>query len=163
MKTKVFFVRHAQPDFSIRDDMTRPLTEKGIKDSRKVTNILMDKNIISIYSSPFKRAVDTIKHFSEKMDLEIKAIENFRERNVGEWVEDFRTYSKRQWEDFNFKISNGESLKEVQERNSEALFKILAESHGSNIVIGTHGTGFGYMQVNEHIRELSKYRIIKAI
>lgn len=140
MKTKVYFVRHAQPDISIRDDMTRPLTKKGIEDSKKVTNTLMDKNITSIYSSPFKRAIDTIKDFAEKAELSVNIIEDFRERNVGEWVEDFRAYSKRQWDDFNFKIVNGESLKEVQERNIEAFFKVLDDNHGNNIAIGTHGT-----------------------
>ena len=140
MKTKVYFVRHAQSDNSIREDMIRPLTNKGVEDSYKVTDALMDKNITAIYSSPFKRAIDTIKDFAEKAELEIKIIEDFCERNVGEWVEDFRTYSKRQWEDFYFKISNGESLKEVQERNIKALFKVLEENQGRNVAIGTHGT-----------------------
>lgn len=55
-------------------------------------------------------------------------------------MEDFKKFSKRQWEDFNFKIEFGDSLKEVQDRNIEALFKVLDDNHGSNIVIGTHGT-----------------------
>lgn len=54
---KVYFVRHAKPDFSVKDDLIRPLTEEGIKDSKKVTEFLMDKNITKIYSSPYKRAL----------------------------------------------------------------------------------------------------------
>ena len=140
MKTKVYFVRHAQSDFSVKENRTRPLTSKGIQDSIKVTKILMEENIKAIYSSPFIRAIDTIKGFAEKAELSVNIIEDFGERNVGEWVEDFRAYSKRQWDDFNFKIVNGESLKEVQERNIEALFKVLDDNHGNNIAIGTHGT-----------------------
>lgn len=37
--TSVYFVRHAQPDFNWSDDMTRPLTAEGEKDSEKVTEI----------------------------------------------------------------------------------------------------------------------------
>jgi len=140
LQTRVYFVRHAQSDLSVRDDLRRPLTNKGIEDSHKVTNALMGKNITAIYSSPFKRAIDTIRNFAEKIDFEIEIIDDFRERNVGEWVEDFKKFSKRQWEDFNFKIEFGDSLKEVQDRNIEALFKVLDDNHGSNIVIGTHGT-----------------------
>jgi len=32
---KVYFVRHAKPDFSIQNDLTRPLTEEAIKDCKK--------------------------------------------------------------------------------------------------------------------------------
>lgn len=140
MKTKVYFVRHAESDFTVKEDLERPLTEKGKKDSLKVTSILIDKNITAIYSSPFKRSIDTIKDFSEKINLEIKIVDDFRERNVGKWVEDFGEYSKRQWEDFDFKIDNGESLKEVQERYISSLFRAINNSRGKNIAIGTHGT-----------------------
>lgn len=140
METKIYFVRHAHPDISIRDDMIRPLSERGIIDTKKVTNALMDKNISIIYSSPFKRAIDTIKDFADNVGIEIKIDDNFRERNVGKWVEDFEAFSTKQWADFDFKIEHGESLREVQERNMAALLKVLNNYSGKNIVIGTHGT-----------------------
>jgi len=140
MKTDIYFVRHAQPDFSIKDDLVRPLSEKGIEDTRKVTNALIDKNITSIYSSPFKRAVDTIKDFAENTGLEIKTDDNFCERRVGEWVEDFKAFSLKQWEDFDFKLDGGESLRQVQERNIAALFEVIKKNHGKSIAIATHGT-----------------------
>lgn len=30
--THLYYVRHAQPDYSVHDDLTRPLTEKGMRD-----------------------------------------------------------------------------------------------------------------------------------
>ena len=33
--TTVYFVRHAQPDLSVHDDLTRPLTERGCKIEKK--------------------------------------------------------------------------------------------------------------------------------
>ena len=140
MKTEIYFVRHAQPDFSIKDDMLRPLTEKGILDTKKVTNTLIDKNITSIYSSPLKRAADTIKDFAENRNLDIKINNDFSERKVGEWVEDFKIYSQKQWEDFDFKLLNGESLRQVQERNISALFEVIENNLGSSVAIATHGT-----------------------
>ena len=38
--TKIYFVRHEQPDFKWSDDLTRPLTADGITDSHKVTEAL---------------------------------------------------------------------------------------------------------------------------
>lgn len=36
MKTDIYFVRHVQSDLSIKDDVIRPLTQKGIKDAKKL-------------------------------------------------------------------------------------------------------------------------------
>lgn len=140
MRTDVYFVRHAQSDVSIKDDFMRPLSERGIVDTKKVTDALIDKNITSIYSSPFKRTVDTIKDFAKRTGLEIKINNDFRERKVGEWVEDFKAFSHGQWKDFDFKLDQGESLREVQERNILALFEVVKSNLGKSIVIVTHGT-----------------------
>ncbi len=138
---KIYFIRHAKPDISIHDDLTRPLTSEGVEDSKKVMEFLVDKNITKVYSSPYKRAVDTIKTFADEVNLEIRVMEELRERKVGnEWIEDFYNFSKKQWEDFEYKLQDGESLREVQERNINALRRILEESSEDNIVIGTHGT-----------------------
>jgi len=140
MRTNIYFVRHAKPDLSIKDDLIRPLTEKGMLDSKQVTKVLMNKNIDAIYSSPYKRSFDTIKDFSDNSKLDIIINEDFRERKIGKWVEDFRDFTLKQWEDFDYKIVNGESLREVQERNISALSDVIKNNLGKNIVIGTHGT-----------------------
>ncbi len=139
--TKVYFVRHAQPDLSIQDDLLRPLTEKGIADSIKVTDFLLDKEINKVFSSPYKRAYDTIKDFAEKSNLCISIIDDFRERKIDDiWIEDFNAFVREQWNDFDYKLQRGESLSEVQKRNIAALHKILKENPDEKIVIGTHGT-----------------------
>lgn len=140
MKTEVYFVRRAQPDFTVRDDAMRPLSEKGMADARRVTNTLMENNITAIYSSPLRRAVDTISGLAENAGIEITIGNDFRERKIGEWVEDFRSFSQKQWEEFDFKLAEGESLREVQERNISALFEVIRRNPGRSVVIATHGT-----------------------
>ena len=138
---RIYFVRHAKPDFSVKEDLIRPLTEDGINDSKKVKDFLKDKNISKIYSSPYKRAIDTVKELSDFLHLDIEVVEDFRERKISsEWIEDFNDFSEKQWNDFNYKLNDGESLKEVQDRNIRELHKILNENDEENIVIGTHGT-----------------------
>ena len=63
MKTTVYFVRHAQPNYKNHDDMLRELSAKGLQDRKLVTNFLKDKEIDMVFSSPYKRAVDTVKDF----------------------------------------------------------------------------------------------------
>lgn len=138
---KVYFVRHAKPDFSIKDDLTRPLSKEGINDCRKIIELLSDKGVTKAFSSPYKRAIDTIKDFTEGLNLKINIIEDFRERKVDNiWIEDFNKFAKEQWNDFNYKLSEGESLDEVRERNINALMHILKENKDENIVIASHGT-----------------------
>ena len=138
---RIYFVRHAKPDFSVKEDLIRPLTEDGINDSKKVKDFLKDKNISKIYSSPYKRAIYTVKQLSDFLHLDIELVEDFRERKISsEWIEDFNDFSEKQWNDFNYKLNDGESLKEVQDRNIRELHRILNENDEENIVIGTHGT-----------------------
>ena len=139
--TTIYFVRHAKPDYQNHNDRLRELTEKGLEDSKSVTAFLSDKKIDLILSSPYRRAIDTIKNFADKNEMPILIVDDFRERKVDTaWVDDFESFCKSQWEDFNFKLPGGESLKEVQSRNIRALKKILQKYKGKNIVIGTHGT-----------------------
>ena len=138
---RIYFVRHAKPDFSVHDDLTRPLAEEGIINSKKLCEFLKGKNINRIYSSPYKRAIDTIKELSQILNMEIEIVNDFRERKISDvWIEDFNSFSKNQWSNFEYKLNCGESLKEVQDRNIKALHKILNENSNKNIVIGTHGT-----------------------
>ncbi len=139
--TTIYFVRHAEPDYDNHDDTLRPLTEKGRKDRGLVTEYLSNKNIRIALSSPYKRAYDTILDFTVKNNLEILCIDDFRERKIDSvWIEDYEAFSKNQWDDFLYRYSDGECLKEVQERNIRALHKVLLEYRGKNIVIGSHGT-----------------------
>ena len=58
--TRVYFVRHAQPEHDWKEGRTRPLTEVGKKDSAIVMEFLKDKKIDAFYCSPYKRSKDTI-------------------------------------------------------------------------------------------------------
>ncbi|MCL1843796.1 MAG: histidine phosphatase family protein [Defluviitaleaceae bacterium] len=139
--TIIYFVRHAEPDFNVHDDYSRPLTAKGEKDCALVTGFLREKDIFAVLSSPFKRAKDTVAPFAKSVGLSIREIEDFRERKVAdEWIRPFREFTEKQWADFSYKLPGGESLSEVQGRNIAALEQVLHEYRGKSIVIGTHGT-----------------------
>lgn len=139
--TRIFFVRHAEPNYGNHNDPARELSPRGMIDRERVTRFFADNRIDIVISSPYKRAIDTIKPFAESRGLAIEIIEDFRERKVGAcWIEDFSEFAKRQWEDFDYKLSDGECLREVQERNISALKSVLQKHPGKSIVIGSHGT-----------------------
>ena len=144
--TTVYFVRHAESDRLVRDGRVRPLTEKGLIDRRLVTDFLSDKKIDIVLSSPFKRAIDTVADFSEKYEFEIELVEDFREQQSGrDLPRDIAgnpsdTFLRCQWENFNFRFSDGETLAELCRRNIAALKGALEQHKDRNIAIGTHAT-----------------------
>ena len=59
-----------------------------------VTKFLADKHIDVVLSSPYRRAVDTVKDFADSYGIEINIIYDFRERKIDSgWIEDFTLFS----------------------------------------------------------------------
>lgn len=139
--THVYFVRHAEPNYDNHDDVARELTPRGRADCRLVTEFLLDKGITAVYSSPYIRALDTVRPFAEAMRLPITHVADLRERKVDNvWIDDFNAFSRQQWADFDFHLDGGESLRQVEERAIPALESLLASHNGESIAIGGHGT-----------------------
>lgn len=69
-------------------------------------------------------AISIAKYFTQNKILVDK---NFNERKFGvnNWDELPNDFEKKQWNDFNYKLPNGESLNEVIDRQYKSLIKIL--------------------------------------
>ncbi|MDE6233599.1 MAG: histidine phosphatase family protein [Lachnospiraceae bacterium] len=137
--TKVYFVRHAQPEHMWEHDRTRPLTAEGKKDAEIVLNFLKDKKIDVFYSSPYKRSFDTIADTAAFFGKKIITDERLREREKGINSNNYGMFEKR-WTNHDYHEESGESINMVQKRNIAVLTEILEENKGKRIVIGTHGT-----------------------
>jgi len=137
--TRIFFVRHAQPDFECPDDNIRPLTAEGAEDAKQVTAFFADKQIDAFYCSPYKRSHDTIAGAAAVAGLPIHTDVRLRERSSAPGSNNREMITKR-WADFSWHEEGGEALGEVQARNMAALTEILQKNPGKTIVIGTHGT-----------------------
>lgn len=158
--THVYFVRHAEPNYANHDDALRELAPKGLADRALAAGYLRDKGVDAVLSSPYKRAVDTVAPLAEMLGLAVETVDGFRERKVDSvWIEDFDGFVRRQWADFSYKLSDGESLGEAQGRNLEALDGVLERFAGRTVAIGSHGMalstvihhfrpGFGYEEFN---------------
>lgn len=137
--TRVYFVRHAQPEHAWEEDRTRPLTEEGRKDSAIVLDFLKEKKIDAFYCSPYKRSVDTIADAAAFFGKEIITDERLREREKGLDGNNYGMFQKR-WADHDFHEKGGESIAMVQKRNMEVLNQILSDNQDKEVVVGTHGT-----------------------
>ncbi len=145
--TTIYLVRHAQPDYSDvhTEPENAPLTKQGREDSKKMASFLHHEPIDVIVSSPYPRAKETIRPLAELLNLPILLEEDFRERKIGCWVEDFNGYCKRQWEDFSYALPEGESLQQVQQRVVQALEVLLQKYEGKMIAVAGHGTAISLL------------------
>ena len=141
MKTTIYFVRHVSVDYSNHDDYSRDIDEQGKKDVLVIKEIFKNIKLSAAYSSPLLRAKKTIALVASDKNLVINEDESLKERVVCDyWLEDFSSFAKRQWSDFDYKLDGGESLNEVQNRNIKVIKKILLTHPGENIIVATHGT-----------------------
>lgn len=139
--TTVYFIRHAEPNYENHDDLSRELSPKGLQSSKELVNSFAGIQIDAFYSSPYLRAVDTIKPLADSRGRSIHLIPDFRERKITDhWIEDFTGFTEKQWADFHYHLPGGESLFMVQERNIRALEDLLQAHPDQTILIGTHGT-----------------------
>ncbi|KGR77703.1 histidine phosphatase family protein [Ureibacillus manganicus] len=137
--TYLYFVRHAHSTYS-SDEMGRPLSEKGIADANKITEILKNEKIDMVISSPYKRAIQTVEGIAQCIQKPIEIVEGFKERILTiQPAEDFTHAITKVWEDENFSWEGGESNLIAQKRGIEATFLVLDQYKHKNIVIGTHG------------------------
>ncbi|HWT73516.1 MAG TPA: histidine phosphatase family protein [Mobilitalea sp.] len=93
--TNIYFIRHAEPDYTNHNDIERQLTPKGKEDRKLVTSYLNDKNIDLVLPSPFTRAIETAEDFANSKKLSILIIDDFREKKVDSgWIDDFNIFLK---------------------------------------------------------------------
>ncbi|GGE63009.1 bifunctional histidine phosphatase family protein/GNAT family N-acetyltransferase [Priestia taiwanensis] len=137
--TTIYLVRHAHSPYST-DELGRGLSDEGAATIFRISNHLVDKNINVIYSSPYTRAIDTVKELATTIHQEIHLEEDFKERKVAtESVPNFEESLHTLWSNPEFSFEGGESNIEAQARVVRKTEELLQRHEGENIVISTHG------------------------
>lgn len=139
MLTNLYFVRHAHSIYST-DELGRPLSEKGMVDAKKITDLLLQENIEVVVSSPYKRAIQTVEGIANHLKKDIEIMDAFKERLLSDQpVADFNEAMLKVWSDYGFSLPGGESNHVAQARGIHVTKEILKKFDGKNIAIGTHG------------------------
>ena len=138
--TIIYFVRHADSVFIPNMERERGLSEKGKEDTLRIFEVLKDEEVDLFISSPYERAIETIRGLADESKKDISIVEDLREREIGAIPNDgFKAAKKQVYEDFNYAFPYGESSVHAQGRAIAALKSILNEHMGKRLVIGTHG------------------------
>ncbi len=145
---KIIFIRHCKAEMG-GVDKERKLDDDGVIQSKslgKKLNDLLSKDV-KIYSSPFKRAIQSIKtlqEFNSNIDIVSKTF--LQEIDHGK-SNDLSKHEiiKKMWEDENFCIEDHNSQKEHFSKIKADIDKIMNDfiSGSHDLVLVTHGNLLG--------------------
>ncbi len=117
----------------------RILSIAGEEESRKLAleNFLQKVNVI--YSSDYVMSLGTAKYLAKNLELEINICKELGERVIGNLGnQKIRMVNELQENDFNYKLSGGESLNDVKRRMLRFLNKVLDTDADKCIAMFTH-------------------------
>jgi 2,3-bisphosphoglycerate-dependent phosphoglycerate mutase len=138
---KIYLVRHCSAAGQHKDS---PLSTEGTRQAQLLSIFFSDQNysIDKIYSSPYLRAIESIKPYAENIDLKINIDDRLRERVLSnEPVDDWLEVLEQSFDDHDYSLPGGESANEATYRVNQLLNEIY-ESDDSNIILVTHGNLF---------------------
>ena len=134
----LYLVRHAHAEWTPNEN--RPLSTHGREDAIRVANILYEYPISAIYSSPARRAYQTITPLAGRLGLPINKEPDLCELKLGDEVfEDFFNAVELTWQNPSFAYPGGESNVMAQKRGIAVVQRLLEKHPTQHIVLSTHG------------------------
>ena len=104
------------------------------------------KNIDTVWSSNYTRAMSTAKYIAYYNNLKVNIDESFNERihGVDSYKDLPKSFEKLQFNNKDYKIGYGESKSEVALRMKNGIDRLLTEYKDKRIVIISHATAIMY-------------------
>lgn len=124
------------------------ITPRGVKQMESLRDRLREKKIAAVYASDLRRTLLGAAIIGQPHDLQPQSFPQFREMNFGRWQgltygEVMEKYPEDipQWlQDLEtFRIPQGESLIDVQQRVLPKLEELIAKHQGEDFVLVCHG------------------------
>ena len=148
MPTHVYFVRHGRTENEDHITYGRmpgyPLSQEGQSESNKVGEILSDKNITQIYTSPLERTFETAEIIAKHCgSVKIKHVFDLNETESTHWqgMPSDELFTNNAYEAFindpNAQIGT-ENLNQIVARMSKVLGEILTQNKGQAVVCVSH-------------------------
>lgn len=151
---KLIFIRHGQTDLNFKrayqGRINTPINETGTWHAKQLKEKLRDFKIDKIYTSPLKRAKETLEIVLEnrEKDIPIKEDRRIEEIDFGVWdtvpYEEAMIGYEEEYKAFlddyeNFTFPKGESFKDFFNRCCDFLEDIIDDSSNETILVASHG------------------------
>lgn len=136
MNKNIYIIRHCEAEGQSSDS---PLTKRGFTQANELSDFLSDIKVDRIISSPFLRAIQTIKPFAGNKNIEIEMDSRLSERVLSStFFPDWMDKLEATFKDLDLKYEGGESSNEARNRIVKVVNNIVA-SDSENTIIVAHG------------------------
>jgi 2,3-bisphosphoglycerate-dependent phosphoglycerate mutase len=144
MPTDVVLVRHALSVVRTvdgPDEVRRPLADAGLRQADELVARLSALRPSAVWSSPYRRAMQTVQPTAQALGLDVKTMWDLREWDDGlPYTDDWEPHYEQSWADPTLVRPAGESLDQLTARAIGALRKLARESADRLVLVGSHGT-----------------------
>lgn len=133
---RIYLVRHCA---ALGQEPDAELTDEGRAQAERLADFLSGRPVDAIVSSPFRRAVATIRPLAERLGLEIRVDDRLRERVLSaEPVADWMERLEASFHDLDLRLPGGESSREAMARGVSVIEELIGRPHRAVVVV-THG------------------------
>jgi 2,3-bisphosphoglycerate-dependent phosphoglycerate mutase len=133
-----YLVRHAHAHWTPDED--RPLSARGQEDAVRVADILQMAPIEAIFTSPYRRARQTIAPLAVRLNLPLQEVHDLRERRLSAgFVDVFAEAVEATWRDKGVSHPGGESNAAAQRRGAAVVNRLREQQVAEHVVLSTHG------------------------
>ena len=147
--TKILLVRHGETDWNrerrFQGHADPPLNDAGREQARALAERLAGEQIDAVYSSDLRRARETAAILAAPHGLEVVAVRELREIDVGSWqglswpeIEELFPRARALARD-GHGWERGETYEQLGERIVRALGDIAARHPGQRVLVVGHG------------------------
>lgn len=152
---KLLLIRHCQ---STGTHPNAPLSDAGAKTAEALVTRLRDLAADAVYSSPYARALATVRPFAISAGLPVGLDDRLRERVLSDRdLEDRWDHVRRSFAELDYRAPGGESVNQTAQRAIAALADIAAAGHRLPVVsshrnltasvLRSMDTAFGFEQL----------------
>jgi len=107
---------------------------------------LADCGITRVISSPYVRALDTVRPLAERLGIPVEICSDLRERKLGcGWLDDWRELLEKAWADFSFALPHCESSNACQQRVRACVEELCGRYPGETIALSSHGNAIALL------------------
>ncbi|WP_017472144.1 histidine phosphatase family protein [Amphibacillus jilinensis] len=136
---KLILIRHCQAEGQHKDS---PLTNNGVNQARRLAEFLNSKGLKldRIISSPYMRAVETIKPYARQNEIDIETDSRLQERILSDQpVDDWFDVVETSFKDMDYRLPGGESSNDALQRGLQVIKEAMEDPNHQQIAMVTHG------------------------
>jgi broad specificity phosphatase PhoE len=148
--TTILLARHGESDWNHamrwQGHADRPLTDRGRAQARELADRLADTALDAVYSSDLQRARETAEIVADAHGLEVTALRDLREVDVGSWSGLTRSDAEQRFPEAYARWlvggegwDDGETYEQLSERVIRAIASIAAAHPDERVLVVAHG------------------------